>query len=45
MLFEGDFPEGAKLFQWDGRNYASGVYLIKASTETQTKSVKAVLVK
>ncbi|MBD3401596.1 T9SS type A sorting domain-containing protein [candidate division GN15 bacterium] len=44
-LFEGDLPAGAKLFQWDGRVYASGVYLIKASTETQTKSVKAVLAK
>ncbi|MCB2230206.1 T9SS type A sorting domain-containing protein [bacterium] len=44
-LFDGDLPAGEKLFEWDGTDYASGVYLIKAANGSETKSVKAVLVK
>ncbi|MCB2230205.1 T9SS type A sorting domain-containing protein [bacterium] len=44
-LFDGDLPAGEKLFEWDGTDYASGVYLIKVSTESETRSVKAILVK
>ena len=44
-LFEGDLSAGEKRFVWNATDYASGVYLIKATTASETKSVKAVLVK
>lgn len=44
-LFEGTLAAGVHAFEWNGRDFASGVYMITVRTESASRTVKAVLLK
>lgn len=45
VIYDGQVHPGRTLLSWDARRAASGVYFVRAVTESETATVKAVLLK